>query len=104
MELSSYLAVGRVLFQMNINAFCNLQEPAPLGLEGVHVSLRESISSAPNARKKMLRIHKRKIPQSYLRPGGRCSKVCLLSLSAYSALSLSLPDPSSASARLTKQF
>lgn len=30
--MSIYLAVSRILFQMNMDAFSDLQKPAPLGL------------------------------------------------------------------------
>lgn len=37
--LSTYLAVGGILLQMNMDALGDLEEPTPLGLQGVHVGL-----------------------------------------------------------------
>lgn len=38
-NVQTYLAVGSILLQMDMYAFSDLQEPAPLGLQGVHVGL-----------------------------------------------------------------
>lgn len=37
--LSTYLAVGSILLQMNMYTLGDLEKPAPLGLQGVHVGL-----------------------------------------------------------------
>ena len=37
----SHLMVGGVLLQVDMNALGDLKQPAPLGLQGVHVSLQE---------------------------------------------------------------
>lgn len=39
------LKVGSVFFEMNINAFGDLKDPAPLGLQRVHVGLKQENSN-----------------------------------------------------------
>lgn len=39
------LKVGSIFFEMNINAFGDLKDPAPLGLQGVHVGLKQENSN-----------------------------------------------------------
>lgn len=39
------LKVGSIFFEMNVNTFGDLQNPAPLGLESVHVSLEQESGS-----------------------------------------------------------
>ena len=36
-----HLVVGGVLLQVDMNALGDLKQPAPLGLQGVHVSLQQ---------------------------------------------------------------
>lgn len=39
----SYQPVSSVLLQMNVDAFSDLKQPAPLGLQCIHVSLEKKI-------------------------------------------------------------
>lgn len=42
-QSKTYQTVGRIFLQVHVDALCDLEQPAPLSLQGVHVGLRESI-------------------------------------------------------------
>lgn len=43
---NAHLAVGSVLFQMNLNTLGNLKKPTPLSLQSVHVGLQQQTQSS----------------------------------------------------------
>lgn len=42
-QSKAYQAVCRILLQVDVDALGDLEQPAPLSLQGVHVGLRESV-------------------------------------------------------------
>lgn len=97
-QSKTYQAVCRIFLQVNVDTLGDLEQPAPLSLQGVHVGLPKSIGHTewPAACKRWL-SRRRKIVslESYRKLGGCCSTVHPLWFWACSAPSLSPPSPSS---------